>query len=55
MSPHSELDRALVPVARTWEGKPDLYHVYQATLYAWLPAEQGLAAWLTSAESTALA
>lgn len=28
-----ELDDNLQPVSRTWEGKPDLYHIYQAALY----------------------
>lgn len=41
----SELDRDSQPVTYTWEGKPDLYHVYQATLYALVPAELGLATW----------
>ena len=41
---HSELDDDLRPIARTWDGKPDLYHVLQATLYAKLPMERGLAA-----------
>lgn len=41
----SELDSDNQPVTHTWEGKPDLYHVYQATLYAFVPAELGLATW----------
>lgn len=43
---YSELDDELRPTVRTWDGKPDLYHVLQATLYAHLPLERGLAAWL---------
>lgn len=43
---HSELDDDLLPTTRTWDGKPDLYHVLQATLYAKLPLEAGLAAHL---------
>lgn len=42
---YSELDSDNRPVTYTWEGKPDLYHVYQATLYAFVPAELGLATW----------
>ncbi len=52
---HSELDRALVPVTHTWDGKPDLYHVYQSTLYAFLPPDRGFAAWLSTGNSKALA
>lgn len=52
---HSELDASLTPVTHTWDGKPDLYHVYQATLYAFLPADQGFAAWLSAGNSRALA
>ncbi|RRD45769.1 AGE family epimerase/isomerase [Tessaracoccus sp. OH4464_COT-324] len=43
---HSELDDELRPTVRTWDGKPDLYHVLQATLYAQLPLDVGLAAQL---------
>lgn len=43
---HSELDDDLRPTTRTWTGKPDLYHVLQATLYAELPLDRGLAAHL---------
>lgn len=52
---HSELDPTNAPVAHTWEGKPDLYHVYQATLYASLPADRGFAVWLATHPSGALA
>lgn len=44
---HSEVDGDGRPVAVTWDGKPDLYHVFQATLYAHLPVDRGLAAWAT--------
>jgi sulfoquinovose isomerase len=40
-----ELDAAGRRVTQTWQGKPDLYHAFQTTLYANLPAGQGLAAW----------
>lgn len=36
-----ELDDGNAPVSHTWDGKPDLYHAFQATL----PADQGYAAW----------
>lgn len=39
----SELDDQLRPTKRTWDGKPDLYHVLQATLYAQMPLDEGLA------------
>ncbi|WP_353081452.1 AGE family epimerase/isomerase [Tessaracoccus lapidicaptus] len=52
---HSELDAHGNPVALTWDGKPDLYHVYQATLYAELPADRGFAAHLRAAGSQRLA
>lgn len=51
---YSELDSSGRPVTRTWDGKPDVYHVYQATLYARLPADRGFAAWLRDAGSDAL-
>lgn len=38
-----ELDGDNRPVVRTWPGKPDLYHAFQATLYAETPANLGLA------------
>ncbi|WP_165218672.1 AGE family epimerase/isomerase [Schaalia sp. ZJ1691] len=40
-----ELNEDNEPVSFTWEGKPDLYHAFQATMYAFLPAHLGLAAW----------
>ncbi|WP_296136110.1 AGE family epimerase/isomerase [uncultured Tessaracoccus sp.] len=46
---HSELDDDLRPTVRTWDGKPDLYHVLQATLYHRLPLDEGLALHLTRA------
>ena len=45
---HSEVDGDGRPVLVTWDGKPDLYHVFQATLYPRLSLDQGLAAALTS-------
>ena len=41
-----ELDVENHPVTHTWEGKPDLYHAYQATFYALLPENRGIAAWV---------
>ncbi|PIE99173.1 MAG: N-acylglucosamine 2-epimerase, partial [Propionibacterium sp.] len=41
-----ELDVNNRPVVHTWEGKPDLYHAYQATFYAFLPEDNGIAAWV---------
>ena len=43
-----ELDRDNRPVMHTCPGKPDLYHAFQATLYAHTPLELGLAAWARS-------
>lgn len=43
-----ELDDYQRPVTHTWAGKPDLYHAFQATLYAEVPADLGLAAWASS-------
>lgn len=40
---HHELDAHNRPGARTWRGKPDVYHALQATLVARLPATPGLA------------
>lgn len=42
---HAELDSGNHPVTYTWDGKPDVYHEYQATLYAFVPPELGLATW----------
>ena len=44
----SELDASGTPVTYTWEGKPDLYHAYQGTLYSLVPAHLGLATWAGS-------
>lgn len=38
-----ELDDNLHPVSRTWFGKPDLYHVYQAALYCDVSYKDGFA------------
>lgn len=38
-----QLDRSNRPAASVWSGKPDLYHVVQATLLPRLPAAPGLA------------
>ena len=40
-----EVDVDNRPVVGTWAGKPDLYHAYQATYYAFLPVDKGIAAW----------
>ncbi len=40
-----ELDSQNEPVVHTWRGKPDVYHAFQATLYAETPSHLGLAAW----------
>jgi len=40
-----ELDDNGEPVTHTWPGKPDLYHAFQATLYAFTPLDLGLTAW----------
>ncbi|MDR1851070.1 MAG: AGE family epimerase/isomerase [Propionibacteriaceae bacterium] len=42
---YPELDAQANPSTNTWIGRPDLYHAYQATLYACLPKDKGLAAW----------
>jgi sulfoquinovose isomerase len=38
-----ELDAAGAPAFGTWDGKPDLYHAWQATLYARVDGDMGLA------------
>lgn len=38
-----ELDAGNHPAATTWDGKPDLYHAWQATLYARVTSDAGLA------------
>jgi mannose/cellobiose epimerase-like protein (N-acyl-D-glucosamine 2-epimerase family) len=40
---HHELDDALAPSERTWSGKPDVYHAFQATLIPLLPPWPSLA------------
>jgi mannose/cellobiose epimerase-like protein (N-acyl-D-glucosamine 2-epimerase family) len=40
------------PSATTWPGKPDLYHALQATLFARVPVETGLAAAAASGRVT---
>jgi sulfoquinovose isomerase len=43
-----ELDASLQPSERTWEGKPDVYHAFQATLIPRLPVSPSLAGALRS-------
>lgn len=50
---HPELSVDNEPVVHTWPGRADLYHALQATLYASVPAEQGLARWAAGADTTA--
>lgn len=40
-----ELDDDNRPTSITWQGRPDAYHVYQATLYPLLPRGKGVARW----------
>jgi sulfoquinovose isomerase len=40
---HHELDETLQPSERTWTGKPDVYHAFQATLIPRLPPRPSLA------------
>lgn len=40
-----ELNASNEPVNFTWIGKPDLYHALQATMYANLGPDEGLATW----------
>jgi mannose/cellobiose epimerase-like protein (N-acyl-D-glucosamine 2-epimerase family) len=40
---HHELSEAGEPSARLWEGKPDIYHAFQATLFPRLPLAPTLA------------
>jgi sulfoquinovose isomerase len=46
---HAELDEELQPSARTWKGKPDVYHSLQATLIPRLPVRPSLAGALRDA------
>jgi sulfoquinovose isomerase len=41
---HHELDPQNRPAGHTWQGKPDVYHAYQATLVPRLPLAPSLAA-----------
>jgi sulfoquinovose isomerase len=41
---HHELDGENQPTELVWRGKPDVYHAYQATLFASLDPRSGLAA-----------
>src|SRR5215213_1399059 len=43
-----ELDVSLQPSERTWQGKPDVYHAFQATLIPRLPVRPSLAGALRS-------
>lgn len=38
-----ELDETNVPAATVWDGKPDLYHAWQATLYSRIDGPYGVA------------
>jgi mannose/cellobiose epimerase-like protein (N-acyl-D-glucosamine 2-epimerase family) len=40
---HHELDESLRPSQRTWTGKPDVYHAFQATLIPRVPPRPSLA------------
>ena len=46
-----ELDPENRPAARTWQGKPDVYHALQATLLPRLPLRPSLAAALAASRS----
>ena len=46
---HHELDEQLRPSERTWSGKPDVYHAFQATLIPRLPPRPSLARVLRAA------
>jgi mannose/cellobiose epimerase-like protein (N-acyl-D-glucosamine 2-epimerase family) len=48
---HHELDTRNVPAGRTWPGKPDVYHAYQAALLPALPVVPSFAAALRQARS----
>jgi sulfoquinovose isomerase len=50
---HHELTPANQPGHTTWDGKPDLYHALQATLFARTPLPAGLAATLAGAGAPA--
>lgn len=40
---HHELDQANKPASKTWAGKPDVYHAYQASLIADVPTTPSFA------------
>ena len=40
-----ELDENNRPTSVTWQGRPDAYHVYQATIYPLLSRGEGVARW----------
>lgn len=48
---YHELDSNNEPITQTWQGRPDLYHAYQATLYAQTPADQSLASALAKSRT----
>ncbi|MDP9392957.1 MAG: AGE family epimerase/isomerase [Actinomycetota bacterium] len=48
---HHELDPANRPSATVWQGKPDVYHAYQATLIPQLPLAPTLAACVAAKET----
>ncbi|SDM89026.1 AGE family epimerase/isomerase [Actinomyces ruminicola] len=43
-----EVDEHNRHVVVTWPGRPDLYHAFQATIYAFLPLDAGIALWARS-------
>ncbi len=45
-----QLDPANQPTSDPWEGKPDLYHALQATLFARTPVNRGIALALASGQ-----
>ena len=45
---HHQLDRDNLPIHTVWPGKPDLYHIVQATLIPRLPLSPGLASALAA-------
>jgi sulfoquinovose isomerase len=48
-----ELSADGTPSSTTWQGKPDLYHAWQATLYARLPSTSGIGAGVAQRLTTA--
>jgi mannose/cellobiose epimerase-like protein (N-acyl-D-glucosamine 2-epimerase family) len=45
---HHELSPENIPASSVWDGKPDVYHAYQATLFPQLPLDPSAAAFLRS-------